>query len=1209
MLIETCASVGRPSANEKKRFPVLDEVYDQSPRLGRRHSTNRGERLSASEGAAASPKTPPRPGLGAKLIPGSPFIIHHSPFIILLIFLIPALQPLLRADLTCGYDNAFHLWRAVQVERLWQQGVFLSRWAPDMALGFGFPLPLFMPTGTAYLVAALYRLGLTWPVALNASFVLGVVLGAVFMYSLARELFGPYAGLPAAVAYAYAPFQAYDVFYRGSLSESFAWAFPPLIIWALQRWGVRRDRKFLLVGALGFAALLVSHNPFAFLFAPLFGLWVLVTAYLARQPRLALDWRVLVRGVLLGLLGLGLAALFWLPGLVERGWVQADRLLGTWVFDYQQNFISLDHLLAWPRNADPALINDWPEKALGALPVALAFLTLLRWKCFSPVQRWYIGLLAGIAVGFAFLTLSPSLWLWDHVPLLAYIQFPWRYLGPAAFCVALLIGALLAPPAVGRGRSSVVGRGLRPLSPAAPRSETFGEQEGETFGEQEGETFGEQEGGIFGEREGVSSSGQILSAVFLSLVLILGNLGWFYPRHCAPPLPISPSAGLGVRDMIAWERATDTLGTTAKGEYLPIWVERMPEVSLDTDYATSGPVVRLRQEDLPEGATVVRAAYGALGSTIELDTPEAFQARYLAFYYPGWCVTVDGTPVEVSPAPETGLVTFPVPAGRHTITIRFTETPLRLAADALSLVSFLILAIVTFQGIREAFCHPERDRRVYHSETSSQRCWDEATSLPLSKVWRGGRGMRFDLYLLAIAFVALKVLLLDHLPMPWHHTNLQSDGTLQGVTVPLNINFDGRARLLGMDPPPDAFAADAAPQVRFYAQALDHAGRDWRLGLTLLDPDGRRWMPDSLRAPRATRAPPPMPEWPPGTYALWAYHVDVLSGAPPGTYTLAVSLFDRDTLVPASVLGPDGNPQGPSLPLCTLQLERPAHPPTLAELGVLGADVILSEAEGSSPHRCGTLGLWAMTADRTVAAPGDPVGLRWVWEALRAPSEVLTMTVTLRDTQGRAVRAWRLPPVAIWWPTDRWLPGDRWVGRHVLRLPGGLTSGHYQLFVSLPGCADLASVSLDAAAPERTWEVPASMQSWNTVLGDRQSGLVRLAGVAVEPQTLAPGESAHVTMAWQALAEMTASYHVFLHMLGSNGQIIAQNDGEPVNWTRPTTGWAVGEVVVETREVQIPGDAAPGTYTLQVGLYRPEDGRLRTEDGDDAVQIGTLEVK
>jgi hypothetical protein len=1368
---------------------------------------------------------PPRRGLGARLIHSSPFTIHHSSFLILLILLIPALQPLLRSDFTCGYDNTFHLWRAVQVEHLWQQGVFFSRWAPDMALGFGFPLYMFMPMGSAYVVAALYRLGLAWPIALNATFVLSIVLSAVFTFYLVRELFGPYAGVLAGIAYAYAPFRAYDVFYRGGLSESFAWIFPPLVLWALQRWmrgGGRpaasatetpaRSSLFLVIGALAWAAFLVTHHLFAFLFAPLFALWGLALACLARDRRAALAR--LGRGALLGALGLGLAAFFWLPSLMERQWVQLGRSLGTWVFQYHQNFISLAHLFALPRNADPALINDWPEKALGLLPASLVLLALVRWRAFSRRQRWLALVLLGSASAFAFLTLAPSRWFWDHVPLLPYVQFPWRYLGPATFCVAVLIGALVASPGVGRGprfavgrgrsrdvgrgRCRDVGRGLRPKSP--PRS-TDGPSA----------SFGERRQDFPSVGRGLRPKSPV--AVFLILVLIVGNLGWFYPRHCPPPSGAFSPDGLGPHDMIAWERATDTLGTTASAEFLPVWVERMPDVSLDADYATGGPVVRLRQEDLPEGANVVRASYGALRATIELDTPVAFQARYLAFYYPGWRVTVDGTPVDVSPTPGTGLVTFPVPAGRHTIAVRFTETPPRLAADALSLLSLLFLAVIIVVGKSsdfwrlawDKFCamykrvprfwteksdrskaRRQGDLRQISLErwarspteapdprqtslerwarspteapdprqTSTERWARSPTEAPDPRQTSTERWARSPTeaplwpLAIAVAFVALKALLLDRLPMPWHHTNLRPDGTLQGVPVPLNVNFDGRARLLGMDPPPDTFAADAAPPVRFYAQALDHAGRDWRLGLTLLDPDGMRWMPDSLRAPRATRAPPPMPEWSafnaarsgssdpdrltPATYALWAYHLDVLPGAPPGSYTLAVSLFDRDTLAPASVLGPDGNPQGPSLALRTLQLERPSRPPTLVELGVLDEDSPgmsdevdageldevsdrsprlgqetfgeregetfgergweldevsdgsprlgqetfgeregeldevsdrssrlgqetfgeregeLDEVSDGSPrlgqetfgeregetfgeregeldevsdrsptlHRCGALGLWAMTADRTVAAPGDPVGLRWVWEALDTPSEILTMTVTLRDAEGKVAHTWHLPPVATWWPTDRWRAGDRWVGRHVLRLPGGLTSldevsdRQPQLVTSLPGCADLASVNLEIDAPERLWQVPASLQPRDVTLGDLGGDLVRLAGVAVTPQALAPGEMVRVTLAWQALAEMTTSYRVFMHVLGPDGlsPIVAQHDGEPVNWTRPTTGWAVGEVVVETREVQMPGDAAPGTYTLQVGLYLPEGGRLHTEDGDDAVQVGALEV-
>ena len=70
--------------------------------------------------------------------------------------------------------------------------------------------------------------------------------------------------------------------------------------------------------------------------------------------------------------------------------------------------------------------------------------------------------------------------------------------------------------------------------------------------------------------------------VVLAAAIVIGSLGWFYPSHCSPPEDTS------VAGMIAWERATDTLGTTAKGEYLPIWVDRMPDAegpALDAAYA------------------------------------------------------------------------------------------------------------------------------------------------------------------------------------------------------------------------------------------------------------------------------------------------------------------------------------------------------------------------------------------------------------------------------------------------------------------------------------------------------------------------------------------------------------------------------------------------------------------------------------------------
>ena len=55
-----------------------------------------------------------------------------------------------------------------------------------------------------------------------------------------------------------------------------------------------------------------------------------------------------------------------------------------------------------------------------------------------------------------------------------------------------------------------------------------------------------------------------------------------------------------------------------------------------------------------------------------------------------------------------------------------------------------------------------------------------------------------------------------------------------------------------------------------------------------------------------------------------------------------------------------------------------------------------------------------------------------------------------------------------------------------------------------------------------------------------------------------------------------------------------------VCFINPTTGWAVGEVVVETREIAIPTTLPSGEYTLRVGLYLPDGARLLTVDAQDA---------
>lgn len=65
-------------------------------------------------------------------------------------------------------------------------------------------------------------------------------------------------------------------------------------------------------------------------------------------------------------------------------------------------------------------------------------------------------------------------------------------------------------------------------------------------------------------------------------------------------------------------------------------------------------------------------------------------------YYPGWRVRIDNRELKIiipnrEENPD-GLIKFAVPEGKHQVSVFFTETPLRLTADLISVVSLTILA-------------------------------------------------------------------------------------------------------------------------------------------------------------------------------------------------------------------------------------------------------------------------------------------------------------------------------------------------------------------------------------------------------------------------------------------------------------------------------------------------------------------------------------
>ncbi len=1065
--------------------------------------------------------------------PFKSLISSLGPWIALALLGLIAGAPLLSAThVTGGYDTSFHLWRAVQAERLLRHGRLWSRWAPDMARGFGYPLFVFQGQLSAQIAAVGHLIGLNWTTALNATYLLGLIGSAWAVFLLARALWGSdLAGWGAAALFLFVPYHLYVVYYRGSLAETVAWIFPPLVLWGVTRWvgGEKRALSGLIVGVGAMAALAMTHPVSLYLFAPLFVLWAGAEAVGQAQERESL-WRAPGRAALLLGLGAALGAFAWLPGLIERGYVQLGRATGPWVFDYRENFLPLSHLLALPRAADPRLINDWPARGVGALFVVAALLGWATWPLHPRRGRIRLMALGASALGSLWLSTSLSRPLWEALPILAAFQFPWRFLAPATLALVLLIGG-----------------GLRALC----RSDLWPQ--------------GPMAGGWYSD---VAGRWAVLAVI---AVLAVAHWGWLYPPLGQLPAPAD------VAGMIQWERATDTIGTTAGNELAPRWMQRLPDWDHPAPAALrAGDMpARLDASVLPAGAQIQEASYELMSGAATITMPEAFRARWFVHYYPGWRVEIDGARVVAGPDPVTGWLAFDVPAGAHTVKVAFGETFSRIAADALSALALVGLGAVIWR-VRGA-------RREKVATVDLQK--------PPAR-------LAIHLALVILALMGLKFFVADRYPGLWRSTRWRADGSLRGVAPPRNVNFGEQAVLLGIEPLPAAIPSDAAPTLTLYWRAVNPEAREWRVGLRLVGPDGFSWAV-GVRPVRWGREPPPLSEWPRDRYARMDYVLSLPAGLPPGVYEVRLSLFDRETLTPASVKDAAGHSQGPDLALGALTVTRPQRPPSLAALDV--------PAE-ATPQMCDALRLWSFTADRTQAAPGDLVVLRAVWEARAArpadQGDALSMTLTLNQSDPFIAKHEMKWSAAL--PVETWRAGERWVGKSAVRLPGSLHSGEYRLTVSLPGCSDLASAPLMVVAPERRWTAPDDFISPGTDVSLGES--VRLVGYRIEPREAAPGGQATVHLAWESLAEMMVSYHVFVHMLDDAGQIIAQNDGEPAGWTRPTTGWAVGEIVLDERDLILPEGTPPGRYPVRVGMYVVDGPRLVTPAGEDGITLGEVVV-
>ena len=332
--------------------------------------------------------------------------------------------------------------RVYQMELCFKSLEFPCRWVPDMGYQYGYPqfeyygpLPYYVMTASRFLHLPLFD-------SVKLGFILPLIFGNLTMFLLASSLFGNFGGLLSALAYGYSPYRASDLYSRGAMGETWAFVFLPLILYSLIELFKKPNLKKSVLLGMSLALLLVTHIISILIFIPMVALIALALLLSSKEKANFIKY-----GLVAVVWGFLMAGTFFLPVIFEKGYAHTESLIQGY-FNYLAHFVTVKQLFIstfWGYGSSEIGPTDDLSFFLGPvqlflfmISMAIVFMNLVKRKINLPtliVIASTFFLLVSV-----FMTHEKSTFIWKTMPILTYLQFPWRFLVTANFYLCLTAG-------------------------------------------------------------------------------------------------------------------------------------------------------------------------------------------------------------------------------------------------------------------------------------------------------------------------------------------------------------------------------------------------------------------------------------------------------------------------------------------------------------------------------------------------------------------------------------------------------------------------------------------------------------------------------------------------------------------------------------------------------------------------------------------------